>query len=94
MIPVLVTTEHRGVFFGMVPEMPESLSGEIVLRDARNCLCWSAGVRGVFGLAAAGPSEDCRVGPKVPEMRLAKVTSVSLCTPEAAERWENGPWKS
>lgn len=91
-VPVLVTTDKRGVFYGYLPEYPASISGEIALADARNCLYWTTDTKGVFGLAAHGPGDGCRVGPKVPELRLAGVTSVARCTPEAAERWEAGPW--
>lgn len=95
MVPVLVTTEHRGVFFGYLPEFPGPIAasgGELLLADARNCTYWSTVDRGVFGLAAAGPSDRCRIGPKVPELRVNAVTSVARCTPEAAARWEAGPW--
>ena len=93
MIPVLVTTDKRGVFFGYVVESPASLAGEIELSDARNCIYWTTEMHGVFGLASRGPSKDCRIGPKVSWLRLSGVTSVALCTPEAAGRWEEEPWK-
>ena len=64
--PVLVTTQHRGVFFGY----EESRDGtSIVLKRARNCVRWS-GTRGFVGLAADGPNDNCRIGP--PAERLAK----------------------
>ena len=95
MIPVLVTTEHRGVFFGYLSEMPgslESVGRELLLTDARNCVYWSTAERGVFGLAVAGPGPNCRIGPKVPELRVNAITAIARCTPEARERWEAGPW--
>ena len=87
---VVVTTEFRGVFFGYVAsdEAPE----KIVLTDARGCVYWSASVHGVLGLASSGPNEECRIGPKVPELTLWKITSVTACTPEAIEAWEKSPW--
>jgi hypothetical protein len=92
MLPILVTTSHRGVFFGYVPEMPAGIPAEVVLVDARNCVFWSTAERGVFGLAVMGPSDRCRIGPKVPELRVNAVTAIARCTPEAAQRWEAGPW--
>ena len=88
--PVLVTTAHRGVFFGYATET----SGDpIFLRRARCCLYWSKDVKGFLGLSATGPSENCRVGPSA-DIELRGITSVSEVSPEAVERWEAAPWKS
>lgn len=88
---VLVTTVHRGVFFGRLIKD----EGEIVtLADARNCVYWSASVRGFLGLAESGPTASCRIGPAVPEIALRGVTCVAICTPEATAAWEKAPWKS
>lgn len=85
---VVVTTEHRGVFFGYA----DKIDGEIIkLRGARNCIYWSKDVRGFMGLAATGPSKDCKVGPAA-DIELRKITSVMACTPEATAAWENAPW--
>lgn len=88
--PVLVTTEHRGVFFGYLKG--EVTKEQVVLADARNCVYWVSELRGFLGLAEQGPSSECRVGPKVPEITLYDVTSVVTCTSEAVDRWEAGPW--
>ncbi len=87
---VVVTTEHRGVFFGRLAEdkAPEFVS----LSDARNCVYWNSSVKGVLGLAATGPDARCRIGPKVPGITLWKITGIFLCTDEAAKAWEAGPW--
>lgn len=86
---VVVTTEHRGVFFGYATDTDDEI---IKLRAARNCLQWSADVRGFMGLAATGPSKNCRVGPAA-DIELRNITSVILCTPEAVTAWEAAPWK-
>jgi len=87
--PVIVTTAHRGVFFGYTADG----DGEIVkLSRARNCLYWSADVKGFMGLAATGPSASCRVGPAA-DIQLRNVTAVLEVTPEAAARWEQAPWQ-
>lgn len=86
--PVLVTTAHRGVFFGYAADTSGST---IDLRAARNCLYWSADVRGFAGLAATGPTKKCRVGPAV-DIQLRDITSVALCTPEAEAAWNEAPW--
>lgn len=88
--PVIVTTEFRGVFFGYLTE--SDAPTKVVLERARNCVSWTNQVKGVFGLAATGPDGSCRIGPSVPSIELWKITSVTECTPAAAEKWESGPW--
>jgi hypothetical protein len=86
---VIVTTEHRGVFFGYA----QDIDGETIeLKRARLCVYWSADVKGFMGLAANGPSEGCRIGPAA-EITLRKITAVVAVTPEAAAKWEAAPWR-
>ena len=85
---VLVTTEHRGVFFGFA----EDTTGEVIrLTRARNVLYWSADVRGFMGLAATGPAAGCRVGPAV-TMEVRKITAVVEVTDAAVRAFEAAPW--
>ena len=86
---VVVTTEHRGVFFGYA----EDTSGDVIqLKKARNCVYWSQGiVRGFMGLTATGPDKASKVGPAA-EIEVRKITSVIECTPEAIAAWEAAPW--
>ena len=86
---VLVTTEWKGVFFGYTSTVPAN--GTIKLRAARNCIYWGSDVKGVFGLAATGPTSSCRVGPAV-DLDLRGVTSVADVTPAATKAWEKAPW--
>lgn len=86
--PVLVTTSHRGVFFGYAHDT----DGEtIALKRARNCIYWSADVRGFMGLAKGGPTDGCRIGPAA-DITLRSITAVVEVTPEAAAKWEQAPW--
>jgi hypothetical protein len=85
---VLVTTAHRGVFFGYA----SSIDGEtITLRDARLCVYWSADCKGFMGLASTGPTAGCRIGPPA-TITLRAITAVVECTPTAVKAWESGPW--
>ncbi len=87
---VVVTTAHRGVFFGYT----DDTSGEIIsLRAARNCLYWAVDQKGFVGLAAIGPTKGARVGPAA-DMELRDITSVAACTPEAIVAWERAPWSA
>lgn len=89
-IPVLVTTEYRGVFFGYA-NANETSGDNITLTNARNCLYWSAATGGFLGLAATGPAERSRIGATTPHLELRKVTSVARVTPEAEKVWVEYP---
>jgi hypothetical protein len=85
---VLVTTEHRGVFFGYAKETD---GDTIKLRAARNCLYWSANVKGFLGLANTGPDAKSRVGPPA-DIELRKITCVAEVSEAAKVAWESAPW--
>ena len=88
---VIVTTEHRGVFFGYVK--PADIDKDVIpLKRARLCVYWSTDVKGFMGLAANGPSDSCRIGPAA-DIKLRKITAVLDVTPEAVARWEKAPWR-
>lgn len=85
---VLVTTAHRGVFFGYATKV----DGEtIALKRAWLCVYWSSDLRGFMGLAAVGPSKSCRIGPPA-DIELRAITAVVSVTPEAVAKWEAAPW--
>lgn len=86
---VLVTTSHRGIFFGYATDT----AGEsIKLRAARNCLYYTAETKGFMGLANTGPLKGSRVGPAA-DIELRDITSVAECTTAAVAAWESAPWK-
>lgn len=86
---VIVTTAHRGVFFGYASET----DGEtIALKRARLCVYWTADLRGFMGLASNGPSSGCKVGPAA-DITLRAITSVVEVSPEAVAKWESAPWR-
>lgn len=86
---VLVTTSHRGVFFGYALDT----SGDTIrLERARNCVYWSTDVKGFLGLASTGPTKGCRIGPPAPAIELRCITSVTDVSAAAAAAWESQPW--
>ncbi len=87
---VIVTTEHRGVFFGYL--VGEPAKEKVLLQRARNCVYWDIGTRGFMGLAEQGPTTACKIGPPVPSITLWDITSVVACTPEAIDAWEKSTW--
>jgi len=91
-VPVLVTTAHRGVFFGYAASAVLPQDGRISLARARMAVYWDAEVKGVLGLAVTGPSKGCRVTPAVAALDLNALTSLAACSPAAAAAWEAAPW--
>lgn len=93
---VLVTTAHRGVFFGYAESLPfkEQQNGLLCgsLRAARNCLYWPSGNKGFLGLASDGPQSGARVGPAA-DIELRDITCVAEVTDAATAAWEKAPWK-
>ncbi len=88
--PVVVTTEHRGVFFGYATDT----DGETIsLKRSRLCVYWSSDVKGFMGLAANGPSASCRIGPEA-DITLRNITAVLEVSPAAEANWSAAPWRN
>lgn len=80
---VLVTTAHRGVFFGLLADQN---GNSISLNSARCAIYWNT--RGGFlELAEKGPNDGSRIGSTAPSIQLFDVTSVADVTPEAVKKW-------
>ncbi len=89
-VPVVVTTAHRGVFFGFLAGERDGKTVE--LTGAQMCVYWSADVQGVLGLASSGPSRSCKVTRPVSRLTLQDVTAVMDVTREAVKLWQDRPW--
>lgn len=85
---VIVTTEHRGVFFGYATKTD---GDTIDLKRARLAVYWTADLRGFMGLASHGPGAGCKIG-HAADITLRSITAVVECSPEAVVKWESGPW--
>ncbi len=88
---LIVTTAHKGVFFGYGEPSEEKT---IRLERVRMCIYWPKDNHGVLGLAADGPKQGARIGPAAPVMVLQDVTSVIEVSPQAAKQWEKEPWQN
>ena len=92
-IPVLVTTEHRGVFFGYADRTDLEASPRVLkVKRVRNVVYWTAESHGFLGLAIMGPHTGCKIGPAAPSGTIHAITGVWTCTPEAVTAWEAEPW--
>lgn len=85
--PLVVTTAHRGVFFGWGTP---SDAPTIRLLRAQMCIYWSEG--GVLALAVTGPTAAARVTRPIPAITLRDVTSVMEATAASVAGWEACPW--
>lgn len=86
-IPVLVTTAHRGVFFGYVDK--KSIGQDtLYVRQARCCIYWPNVNRGFLGLSNMGPLAGSKIGPPA-NVTLFNVTSVSEVTTAAEAKWNS-----
>ena len=86
--PVVVTTAHKGVFFGYASD---TTGNTIRLNSGRLCVYWTVDLRGFTGLASMGPGAGCKIGHAC-DIEVRDVTAVLECTPEAVEKWEKAVW--
>lgn len=84
--PVIVCTEHRGVFFGYADNTGGT---EIKLKRARMAIAFGT-TRGVMELAETGPTSRSKISARA-DIDVRKVTAVFDVTEAAAERWEAAP---
>lgn len=87
---IIVTTAHRGVFFGYGNPTEQKI---VRLEDAQMAVYWSQDVKGILGLAADGPTNGCKIGPPVPAITLQDVTSIIEVSTKAEEAWKKQPWR-
>ena len=86
---LVVTTEHKGVFFGYGTPTDKKV---IKITKARMCVYWDSSLHGVMGLASQGPNEQCRISPAVPVLTVQDITGIMEVSKEAIKKWEAEPW--
>ena len=84
---VLVTTVHRGVFFGYLESGYKDTAKIVALTDCKNAIYWS-GKNGFLGLAADGPESGSRIGSRAARVVLQDVTSITDVSEKAVAVWE------
>ena len=87
MKPILITTQHRGVFFGLVPEDQDMTATTMALKSARCAIYWGT-TGGVFQLADTGPTAKSRIGAPADIEAVHDITLVLAVTPGALEKWQ------
>lgn len=84
--PVIVCTEHRGVFYGHATDTKGTV---IDLTGARMAIQFGT-TRGVMELAETGPTSRSKVSARA-DIEVRKITAVFEVTPAAEKAWEAAP---
>ena len=82
--PVIICTEHKGVFFGYADET----DGERVLLKRARMAIYFGTSRGVMELAETGPTAKSRISARA-DIEVRKITAVFEVTAAAVEKWED-----
>ena len=83
---VLVTTKHRGVFYGHVA-VEDMEKENLWLTDCRMAIAWNT-TRGLLELAQVGPNEGSRISDTAEKAYIRDATGVFLVSKEAQDAWE------
>ena len=84
---ILVTTEHRGVWFAQVKDNHRLTEKTLTnLENCRMAIYWGT-TKGVQQLADTGPTESSKISAPSDIPVLHDVTAVFSVSPEAAEKW-------
>ena len=82
---VIVTTEHRGVFYGGLQSYDEE-ARVAVLTDCCMAIYWGT-TDGLFQLAATGPTTKSKLSAVAPKIRLEKCVSILNVSGDAEAAW-------
>lgn len=88
MRPVLVTTQHRGVFCGLIEDDQDLGAKAMPLKNARMAIYWGT-TRGVMELAETGPTPTSKISAPADVPMLHDITALFAVTDEAWEKWQS-----
>lgn len=87
MKPVLLTTEYRGVFVGLIEDDQDLTARSMPMKDAKMAIYWGTD-RGVMQLAETGPTTKSRISAAADIPMLHGITAVFEVTDEAWAKWQ------
>lgn len=87
-LKVLVTTQHRGVFAGLVPADQDLTAKTMGLKNARMAIYWGT-TRGLMELCDTGPTSSSKISAPADIPVLHDITSVMLITDKAWKKWQS-----
>lgn len=83
---VLITTEHRGVFAGLVPDDQDMSAKCMPLKQAKMAIRWGT-TKGVMELAHSGPTQHSKISLPADISMLNDITAVFEITEAAWAKW-------
>ncbi len=83
---VMVTTKHRGVFFGYVGDDTDINERTLALKNARCAIRWRT-TKGIAELAEDGPNKNSKIGATADIEALHDITGVWSVTEKAEKAW-------
>jgi hypothetical protein len=86
LMPVLVTTKHRGVFAGLIPSNQDLTVTQMPLKSARMAIYWGT-TKGVLELAETGPTANSKISAVADVPMLHDITGVFAISEEAWAAW-------
>jgi len=87
MKPVLVTTQHRGVFAGMIDDGQDINARSMPLKEARMAIYWGT-TKGVMELANTGPTSRSKISLAADIPALHDITAIFDISPSAWAKWQ------
>lgn len=86
MKPVLITTQHRGVFAGLIPDDQDLTLKAMPLKNARMAIYWGT-TKGLMELCETGPTSESRISAPADIPMLHDITAIFDIAPGAWEKW-------
>lgn len=83
---VLVTTQHRGVFAGEIPDEQDIAAKAMPVQNARMAIYWGT-TKGLMQLCQTGPTTSSKISAPADIPMLHDITGIFTITPEAWEKW-------
>lgn len=84
--PVLITTQHRGVFVGLIPTDQDVNARTMALKTAKMVIYWGT-TRGLMELCETGPTEKSKISAPADIAALHDITAVFEMTPAAWQKF-------
>ena len=84
--PVLITTQHRGVFAGLIPVDQDLSVKAMPLKSARMAIYWGT-TKGVMELCDTGPTSKSRISATADIPMLHDITAIFDISEKAWDKW-------
>ena len=87
MKPVLITTAHRGVFAGLIPDDQDLTAKAMPLKSAKMAIYWGT-TKGVMELCDTGPTGTSKISAPADIPMLHDITAIFAISDTAWKLWQ------